>query len=70
MLGTEELFEYLEKYDLELDPHYSSILSRHSKKPWNRFITPDNQHLVSDEAIDFLDKILRFLFQFFIALVS
>jgi len=60
VLGTEELFHYLDTYDLELDPHFDGILGRHSKKPWQKFITPDNQHLVSDEAIDFVSKLLRY----------
>nr|GMD93857.1 peamaclein-like [Ipomoea batatas] len=34
--------------------------NRHSRKPWSRFINSDNQHLVSPEAIDFLDKLLRY----------
>ncbi|KDO78978.1 hypothetical protein CISIN_1g014406mg [Citrus sinensis] len=34
--------------------------SRHSRKPWSKFINADNQHLVSPEAIDFLDKLLRY----------
>jgi casein kinase II subunit alpha len=46
------LFEYLDKYDLELDPHFDG-------KPFTRFTTPDNQHLVSEEAIDLLGKLLR-----------
>lgn len=33
VLGTDELFSYLDKYDLELDPHFDSILGRHTKKP-------------------------------------
>ncbi|KAL5064053.1 hypothetical protein RYX36_025790 [Vicia faba] len=32
----------------------------HSRKPWSKFINADNQHLVSPEAIDFLDKLLRY----------
>lgn len=59
VLGTDDLFEYLDKYDLELDPHFDGILGRHSKKPFTRFTTPDNQHLVSEEAIDLLGKLLR-----------
>lgn len=59
VLGTEELFHYLDTYDLELDPHFDGILGRHSKKSWQKFITPENQHLVSDEAIDFVSKLLR-----------
>lgn len=33
---------------------------RHSKKRWERFAHSENQHLVSAEAIDFLDKLLRY----------
>ena len=61
VLGTEELFHYLDTYDLELDPHFDGILGRHSKKSWQKFITPENQHLVSDEAIDFVSKLLRYV---------
>jgi casein kinase II subunit alpha len=28
--------------------------------PWARFVTPDNQSYVSDEAMDLVDKLLRF----------
>merc|ERR1719248_339529 len=60
VLGTEELNQYLDTYDLELDPHFDGILGRHSKKPWQKFVTPENQHLVTPEAIDLLDKLLRY----------
>ena len=33
---------------------------RHSRKRWERFVHADNQHLVSAEALDFLDKLLRY----------
>ena len=33
---------------------------RYPKKPWSRFITSDNQRYISNEAIDFLDKLLRY----------
>jgi len=33
---------------------------RHSRKRWERFIHSENQHLVSPEAIDFLDKLLQY----------
>lgn len=60
VLGTDELFSYLDKYDLELDPHFDSILGRHTKKPWSKMINMENQHLVSEEAIDFVDRLLRY----------
>ena len=60
VLGTDELFEYLDKYDLELDPRFDDILGRHSKKPWGRFVTTENQHLVTDESLDFVGKLLKY----------
>ncbi|KAF7286969.1 hypothetical protein GWI33_002814 [Rhynchophorus ferrugineus] len=60
VLGTEELFEYLDKYHIELDPRFNDILGRHSRKRWERFVHSENQHLVSPEALDFLDKLLRY----------
>ena len=38
----------------------SLIQNRHSKKRWERFAHSENQHLVSAEAIDFLDKLLKY----------
>ncbi len=35
-------------------------LCRHSRKPWTKFVNAENQHLVSAEAIDFIDKLLRY----------
>lgn len=60
VLGTDELNAYLNKYCLELDPHLEALVGRHSRKPWAKFINSDNQHLVTPEAIDFLDKLLRY----------
>ncbi|KAL6587681.1 Homeobox protein HD-6 [Orobanche minor] len=61
VLGTGELNAYLHKYRLELDPKLETLVGRHSRKPWSKFIRADNQHLVSSEqAIDFLDKLLRY----------
>lgn len=60
VLGTEELYEYIHKYQIELDPRFNDILGRHSRKRWERFVHSENQHLVSVEALDFLDKLLRY----------
>lgn len=59
IMGTDDLFRYLDKYDLELDPHFDGILGTHARKPWSRFVTAENKHLVSDEALDFLDGLLK-----------
>jgi len=60
VLGTDELYSYLDHYDLELDPHFDGIIGRHHRKPWAKFITSENQHLVSEEAIDLVAKLLRY----------
>eukprot|EP01137_Pigoraptor_chileana_P025884 Opistho-2@96035 len=60
VLGTDELFNYLEKYNIDLDPYYDDVLGRHTRKIWTRFVTTENQHLAVPEAIDFLDKLLRY----------
>jgi casein kinase II subunit alpha len=60
VLGTEELFEYLDKYEIELDSQYDDVLSRYPKKPWHSFVNAENQRFVSNEAIDFLDKLLKY----------
>ncbi|KAH8783792.1 casein kinase II [Hyaloscypha sp. PMI_1271] len=60
VLGTEDLFDYLDKYEIELDAQYDDILGRFPKKNWHSFVNSENQRFVSNEAIDFLDKLLRY----------
>lgn len=60
VLGTEELEVYLAKYGIELDAQLEELVGHHSRKPWMKFVTPDNQHLISPEALDFLDRLLRY----------
>lgn len=43
-----------------LDFLISEQLFRYPRKPWTRFITSENQRYISNEAIDFLDKLLRY----------
>jgi casein kinase II subunit alpha len=60
VLGTEELFAYIEKYNVTLDSAYDDILGVHPRKPWSKFITSANDQLVTEEAIDLLNKMLRY----------
>lgn len=60
VLGTAELFDYLDKYEIELDQQYDEILGRFPKKSWQSFVTAENQKFISPEALDFLDKLLRY----------
>lgn len=38
----------------------NTLHSRYPRKPWTRFITSENQRYISNEAIDLLDKLLRY----------
>ena len=60
VLGTDELLAYIDKYNVTLDAHYNDILGQHSKKPWHKFVNTQNEHLVSEEALDLLAKMLRY----------
>lgn len=60
VLGTDELFAYVDKYNIQLDTHYDDILGTHPKKPWSKFVTTQNEQLVSEDALDLLSKMLRY----------
>ena len=84
VLGTERLWEYLDRYGIKLDARFDQILrrgvieyraypsfvfcARHAAsdtplaaaKPLHKFVTAENQRYVTEEALDFLDKLLRY----------
>jgi len=60
VLGTDELYTYIDKYNISLDVQYDEILGRYPRINWTRFVTSENQQYISNEAIDLLDKLLRY----------
>lgn len=60
VLGTDELYNYLSKYGIELDPQLENLVGRHARRPWNKFTNSENSHLVTQEGMDFLDKLLKY----------
>ena len=60
VLGTDKLFQYLDKYQLTLSAQMMSAIGNHSSKALNLFVNEENQHLCPPEALDFLDKLLRY----------
>lgn len=60
VLGTRDLSAYLQKYNLRLpSPAFDGLLEeRIQKKPWRKFITLENRRYISEEALDFVDKLL------------
>ena len=57
--GTQPLLDYCAKYGIELDVDMRRRIGDHAVKPWTRFVTAGNRHLCSEEALDFLDRLLQ-----------
>ncbi|KII92107.1 hypothetical protein PLICRDRAFT_50535 [Plicaturopsis crispa FD-325 SS-3] len=59
-LGTNDFDVYLKTYAIHFETEIESLLRNYPKQAWSRFTTADNQHLATPEAIDLLDKLLRY----------
>ena len=60
-MGTEELHEYIQKFQMELDPKYADLLHPTRKKEWSEFVNAENEHLALDaDALDLLSQMLRY----------
>lgn len=59
VLGSDNLHDYLQKYNLTLSEEYED-LGYYNRRPWKRFINDNNQHLVSEEVLDLIDHVLRY----------
>jgi len=60
VLGTDSLFEYLNKYSLRLESQFDDILGEYPRQKWTKFVTDENKHLCPPEALDLLDNLLVF----------
>ena len=60
ILGAEEFFDYLAKFEIPLEGKLERMIEKASKKPWSKFVTQDNKHLVSEDAFNLLDKVLTY----------
>lgn len=40
VLGTEDLYKYLKRYNIKLDEAFYSILERCPRKPWSKLVKP------------------------------
>eukprot|EP01126_Amoeba_proteus_P031686 TRINITY_DN3101_c0_g1_i1.p1 TRINITY_DN3101_c0_g1~~TRINITY_DN3101_c0_g1_i1.p1 ORF type:complete len:178 (+),score=32.88 TRINITY_DN3101_c0_g1_i1:969-1502(+) len=61
VLGTDLLYAWLDKYGITLDPSFSQMIKTCVPQPWGKFVTPSNSSLSHyPEALDFLDKLLRY----------
>jgi casein kinase II subunit alpha len=58
VLGTDVLYEYLNKYNIELEAAFDAVLDRYLPRPLAKYVNPENKHLCSKEAIDLCEKML------------
>lgn len=60
VLGTDDLFEYLKRYEIKLPSEYDNILGRYKRQSWQSFINENNKKFATPLAIDLIDKLLRY----------
>lgn len=60
VLGTKDLYAYLDKYDLDLDPKFDGKLGDFEARPWKDFVVPGKLSYAGKHALDLLDKLLRY----------
>jgi len=54
------LDEYLDMYDLDIEPELASLVAKHPRKEWMSFKNKDNEDRVSPDGLDLIDKFLRY----------
>ncbi|KAK0461165.1 kinase-like domain-containing protein [Desarmillaria tabescens] len=59
-LGTDKFDLYLQKYDINFETENDALLASYTKRGWTEYVTSETQHLASVEALDLLDKLLRY----------
>lgn len=58
VLGTEDLDNYLDRYNIALRPELENILGTYSKKRWDRFVNENNERFINEEVLDLIDRML------------
>lgn len=60
ILGTRELYQYVAKYDIDMDNEDIERLGSLPRRPWTSFVNMENEETANAEAIDLLDGVLRY----------
>ncbi|XP_055986212.1 casein kinase II subunit alpha-like [Sorex fumeus] len=60
ILGTNRFYAYIQKYRIKLDKQLRKVVGKHPRVNWQHFISGENKHLVSREALDLLDNLLQY----------
>jgi casein kinase II subunit alpha len=60
VLGTDLLNQYLDAYDLQMEPQVQAQVGTCPRKEWKSFETEDNKSRICPEVLDLIDKMLRY----------
>ncbi|KAL0224075.1 hypothetical protein P9112_003465 [Eukaryota sp. TZLM1-RC] len=59
VLGSEDLRAYCRKYNVVLG-ELEKAVGNYARRPWNRFVLSENEHLVTPDGLDLLDNLLKY----------
>lgn len=60
VLGTEELYQYINKYNIKLEAALERILGDHKSVKLASFVNEQNKHLATPDALDILSKMMQY----------
>ena len=60
VLGTEELYAYLNKYNIGLEVALERVLGQHRAVKLSTFVNENNKHLATPDALDLLGKMMQY----------
>ena len=62
VLGQEDLHRYVDKYGLSIPKEVKRTMNQDyfPRVPWKNFTNDNNKHLHDDDAIDLLNKMLKY----------
>ncbi|KAG1862575.1 kinase-like domain-containing protein [Suillus subalutaceus] len=60
VLGSDSFDAYLKTYDISFETDMEALLHSYPRQSWARFVSAENQQFVTSEALDLLDKLLRY----------
>lgn len=50
----------MDTYDLSMDPEVAAQVGKQPRKAWDSFVNEENKSRVCPEALDLIDKMLRY----------
>ena len=60
IIGTEDIKNYVSKFDhIKLSKFFEDNLVNFRKKPWQKYVTQQNEHLIDIHAFDLLTGMLK-----------